>query len=99
LCFIVGINSVYSVETSIDYASYIKTMRKKVRSNWKPPINSQSKHVTFLITILKDGNLQSSKIIESSGNSILDTSAQNAIDKTFPIQPFPIDAKETSLNI
>lgn len=97
--FLVSINSAYAIDTSIDYTSYIKMLQKKVKSNWKLSRNRQSKHVTFLITILKDGNLKTSKIIESSGDSAFDASAQGAIDKTFPIQPFPIDAKENSLNI
>ncbi|MBM3773704.1 MAG: TonB C-terminal domain-containing protein, partial [Acidobacteria bacterium] len=75
------------------YGYYVDLLRQRVGQKWRtgdvdariqvlPPAV-----ITF--TILRDGSVRQVRLVQSSGNSILDFSAQRAIADASPFPPLP----------
>jgi len=74
---------------------YTRTVRMKIESKKRYPLTARKAmlegRVGIIITILKDGQLENVKIIESSGYEILDKSALESIHSSAPFPPLPKD--------
>ncbi len=97
-----------SVEISLDtteskYISYFKHIRDKIYLVWRYPPEAAaagiSGTVKILFVIARDGSLKDVRVLESSGYSILDKAAINAIIAAAPFGPFPKDWTEKELRI
>ncbi len=97
-----------SVEISLDttaskYISYFKHIRDKIYLVWRYPPEAAMAGISGVVRILfvisRDGHLKEVRVLESSGYSILDKAAVNAIIAAAPFGPFPKDWEEKELRI
>lgn len=97
-----------SVEISLDtteskYISYFKHIRDKIYLVWRYPPEAATAGISGVVRILfvinRDGSLKEVRVLESSGYSILDKAAVNAIIAAAPFGPFPKDWTEKELRI
>ncbi len=97
-----------SVEISLDtteskYISYFKHIRDKIYLVWRYPREAAMAGISGVVRILfvigRDGYLKEVRILESSGYTVLDKAAVNAIYAAAPFGPFPKDWTEKELRI
>ena len=82
-----------------DFDSYMKELKKDIKTNWNPPKGKENKTVVLLFKIAKDGNLISYKIHKSSGQANVDRAALKAIELTAPFRPLPEDFEGQNIDI
>jgi periplasmic protein TonB len=76
-------------------ANYRDLVFSRYYSAWNPPTDTDdTREVPVSITISRDGNILSARILKRSGNSALDNSIQNALENVSFIAPFPAGANE-----
>lgn len=73
----------------ISTADYMDKMQKKIKQNWQTDFCTSGAKVVVSYSILKNGSVSNIKIIESSGNSELDSSAINALKQSSPFIALP----------
>lgn len=83
--------------SSVSYANYASVVKKVYDDAWTPPDTMTSEDVTtkVSVTIGRDGHVISSRIINRSGESSVDSSVQRALDRVDFVAPFPEGATET----
>lgn len=82
-------NPTRNQQVQADFSSYMETVQEKLQKNWVTPDFLEEGHVRVLFKIDREGNVISGDILESSGNSLYDESAVNAIHKSEPFGQFP----------
>jgi|GEM_PF-1403016 len=85
----------------VNFVPYMENLQKKIKGNWKPnhPSNECSFHTLVLLKVNKKGELSSSKISKSSGNSDFDEEAMNAVKISAPFNPLPLFWGEDTIDI
>ncbi len=88
---------------SIKYASYMQHVRDQIEGVWEYPEEAQMRNeqgdLLVLFSIGRDGRLVGLKLLRSSGFSLLDRAALNAIREAAPFPPLPGRLHIDRLNI
>ncbi|MDR1327299.1 MAG: TonB C-terminal domain-containing protein [Heliobacteriaceae bacterium] len=82
-----------------DFVSYMKTLQKDIKANWKPPKADENIRVVAQFKINKNGKLSDLKLIKSSVNEEMNNAALEAINKTAPFKPLPEEFTGKSVTI
>lgn len=82
-----------------DFSEYMTSLQAKLQKNWVTPDFLEEGHVRVLFKVDRKGNVISGDILESSGNSLFDESAVNAIHKSEPFGDFPENSSRETLTI
>ncbi|MBF0174911.1 MAG: energy transducer TonB [Magnetococcales bacterium] len=81
--------------SKVQYAVYFSRLKERIEQGWIYPERAKnlnlSGNLRLKFTIDRDGNLLALNILRSSGESILDESALNAVKGAAPFAPFPQD--------
>ena len=77
----------------------MRDLQRRVKMNWDPPKSNENKQVVLFLKIAKNGKLISCLVNKSSGNSIMDKSAINAVYLTAPFKPLPTSFKGSSVDV
>ena len=97
-------NSYYNRPTSNQqvqntFSEYMENLQAKLRKNWVAPDFLEEGHTRVLFKIDRFGNVISGDILESSGNTLYDESAVNAIHKSEPFGKFPENTTRQVLTV
>ncbi|RMG59410.1 MAG: energy transducer TonB [Deltaproteobacteria bacterium] len=88
---------------SIQYISYFASIKRKIELVWQYPFDAIQRglqgETVVDFSIGKDGKLRKVELVESSGFSLLDDEAVEAIKKAAPFGPIPKQYKIDALNI
>lgn len=84
---------------NIDFKPYMKSLQKKIKSNWHPIHSNESKRIVVLFKINKNGTLEKLKIYKPSGNASLDKEALDAVLRSTPFDSLPKEFKGNSIDI
>lgn len=78
--------------TRLDHARYLDELEARIKGNWRPPkfLSSAKLRVRVVLLIDKSGAILKRSIVQSSGNSVFDESALQAIGAAEPL-PIPPD--------
>lgn len=93
------VNGSSSKSLSPEYKKFLKNMRKRIKENWRPPVNGQGTRTIVTFNVLKDGKLANCKVHKSSGNKLVDRAALDAVEKSAPFDSLPAEEKSDSVNI
>jgi protein TonB len=89
--------------TESRYASYFTRIKRQIELTWNYPNEAQRKGITGELTlrfqISRDGNLMNVRLINSSGYSVLDEAALQAVKSAAPYYPFPVTIDRETLPI
>lgn len=88
-----------AVASNVDFGPYMREMQRRIKMNWDKPNGCSDKRVTLLFKIAKDGKLLSNSILKSSGDARLDKSAIDAVNKSAPFRPLPVEFKENDIKV
>lgn len=86
-------------QSEADFAPYMRELQRKIKSNWHPPVNYDSKRVSVFMKIDKAGNLVACSIYQSSGFKNADKAVLDAVYKTAPFRPLPNEYKGKTVDI
>ena len=86
-------------QVQVDFSEYMANVRSALQKNWVTPDFLEEGHVRVLFKIDRQGNVIAGDILESSGNSVYDESAVNAIHKSEPFGAFPENSSRQTITI
>lgn len=90
-------NPVFAEE---DFSAYMEQVRNKIQKSWYPPeCLERDGHMLVKFSITRSGDIYSTEILESSGDSFYDASAMEALKKAAPFAHFPAQTARGSLTI
>ncbi len=72
-----------------DFGPYLADLQKRIKKSWFPPRGNESKRITVKFKIHKDGDITGVKLEKSSGFSLADDAALEAVEKAAPLPPLP----------
>lgn len=90
---------------SLRYGWYVDAVRRRIAQNWlqstiDPAVRSaRVAKCTFTFTIARDGTVKDIRVLQTSGNYSMDTSAQRALLSSSPMPPLPSDYSGSSVNV
>ncbi len=84
--------------SSSSLAAYLKDLHKKLKHYWSPPSGSV-RHIKIVFRLARDGRVISSKLMQSSGNTLADNSALSAIKEASPFGRLPTDYAHAYLDL
>jgi TonB family protein len=82
-----------------DFSPYMDAVRSKLQKNWIPPDFLEEGHARVLFKVNRNGRIIGANIIESSGDSIYDESALEALRKSEPFGVFPEQTTRETITI
>lgn len=85
--------------SEVDFAPYMRELQRRIKSNWHPPVNYDSKRVSVFMKIDKAGKLLACSIYQSSGYKDADKSVLDAVYKTAPFRPLPDEYNGKTVDI
>ena len=85
--------------SEVDFAPYMRELHRRIKSNWHPPVNYDSKRASVFMKIDKAGNLVACSIYQSSGYKNVDKSVLDAVYKTAPFRPLPDEYNGKTVDI
>lgn len=83
------------IKISPDFGPYMAELQRRIKRNWQPPKDPNSRQVVVEFTIFKSGELGSVHISRSSGLSVNDQAAISAIRAAAPFMPLPKHADDS----
>ncbi len=85
------------------YGYYVDLLRQRVAQKWRTsdldPRLKTAPPVIVTFSILRDGSVRDVRVVQRSGNSTLDYSAQRAIMEASPLPPLPAGFERNEANI
>jgi TonB family protein len=82
-----------------DFGPYIAELQRRIRRNWSPPVEDQSKRVVALFKISRDGRLLSLRIQQSSGSPPADQAAMSAVRASAPFRQLPPNYRGQDIDV
>lgn len=81
------------------YANFYSAVTTVYYNAWRQPNGVPNLTVKVSVTIARDGTVLSARILKPSGNSTVDNSVQETIDRVKFVVPLPPDSKEDSREV
>ena len=78
-----------SFDPNLDFGPYMTKMKSDIRAKWQMPKGLETRRVTTVFSIMRDGKIANVSITEGSGNEAVDKSALAALDAASPLDPLP----------
>lgn len=80
--------------------SYMSDLARRIKRAWFPQRDSRFEEIIFSIVVGKQGALESSKIVQSTGASEVDKkAADDAIRNASPFRPIPREISNSTFTI
>ncbi len=73
----------------VDMGPYMRELQRKIKRAWYPPKGNESKKIKVSFKVFKDGHIAKVKLITSSGVSIADDAATQAVSDAAPFAALP----------
>ncbi|MEH2239906.1 energy transducer TonB family protein [Nostoc sp.] len=73
----------------IDITSYLNQLQQQVKQQWLPEVSQSSRRTVLNFTVNRSGQLSNLQLAQTSGFSVTDQAALNAIQRSAPFAPLP----------
>ncbi|BAY29755.1 TonB family protein [Nostoc carneum NIES-2107] len=73
----------------IDITSYLNQLQQQVKQQWLPGLSQSSRRTVINFSINRSGQLSNLQLAQTSGFSVTDQAALNAIQRAAPFAPLP----------
>jgi len=81
----------------INYQQYMAEIQRRIRHCWHPPKGTESRHVTVVFKVLRDGTMVNSRILKSSELPACDDAALAALKEANPADPLPSGSPDVDI--
>jgi TolA protein len=85
--------------SGIRLRSYQAELQAKITNAWNIPPQSKNLHAEVFLIIDRAGNVEQSRLVQSSGNALFDESLQRAIKQAQPLPALPDDYAASSVRV
>lgn len=86
-------------ELNADFGPYMRSMQRKIKSNWNPPKGMESKRVVLLYSLNKKGEVIKVSVYNTSGNVDMDNAAIEALKNSAPFGSLPPEFKGDHIDV
>lgn len=76
-------------DPNLDFGPYMSKMKQDIQKKWQMPKGLESRKVTTVFSIMRDGKIANVSITEGSGSDAVDKSALAALEAASPLDPLP----------
>ncbi|MBX9685453.1 MAG: TonB C-terminal domain-containing protein [Candidatus Obscuribacterales bacterium] len=76
-------------DPNLDLRPYVAKIKQDIQKKWQAPKGFESRRVTTMFSIMRDGKIENASVVESSGNEDVDKSALAALQAASPLDPLP----------
>ncbi len=83
------------INPNLDFGSYMTKMKQDIHNKWQPPKGLESRRVSVVFSIQRNGAITNPEVVESSGNEEVDKSALTALSAASPLDPMPKGAPKS----
>ena len=83
----------------IDLTLYLKKLQQRVQQEWLPGMSDSNRRTVLNFTINRSGQVSNLNIAQTSGFSVTDEVALNAIQRSAPFAPLPTGYSKNYINI
>ncbi|MEH2312164.1 MAG: TonB family protein [Nostoc sp.] len=83
----------------IDLTFYLKKLQQRVQQEWLPGLSDSNRRTVLNFTINRSGQVSNLNIAQTSGFSVTDEVALNAIQRSAPFAPLPTGYSKNYINI
>ncbi|MBD2534668.1 TonB family protein [Nostoc flagelliforme FACHB-838] len=83
----------------IDLTSYLNKLKQRVQQQWLPGMSQSNRRTVVNFTINRSGQVSNLNIAQTSGFSVTDEVAHNAIQKAAPFAPLPTGYPKNHIDI
>ncbi|WP_375453161.1 TonB family protein, partial [uncultured Nostoc sp.] len=84
---------------NIDITSYLNQLQQRVKQQWLPEVSQSSRRTVLNFTINRSGQLSNLELAQTSGFSLTDKAALNAIQRAAPFAPLPTGYTNNHIDI
>lgn len=95
-------NSIISLSmenNGIDFAPYMKKLKRKIKGNWNPPKGDKTSKVVLTFKLSREGELLDYEVFKSSKVELAEQAAINALTKSAPFPPLPKEYTDEDIEI
>jgi TonB family protein len=82
-----------------DMSAYLQQLQEQVRRHWIPGLTQSSRRTVLHFTVSRAGLVSNIRIAQTSGLSMTDEAALNAVKQAVPFAPLPTAYTENYINI
>lgn len=82
-----------------NFGPYIAELQRRIKNNWRPPSDSQTKRIVAVFSVGRAGNLVGITIKQSSGTPLADQAAVQAIQVSAPFKPLPPNYRGNTIDV
>ncbi|MGF2034179.1 MAG: TonB family protein [Nostoc sp. CmiVER01] len=83
----------------VDLTAYLNQLKQRVRQQWLPGMSQSNRRTVLNFTINRSGQVSNLNIAQTSGFSVTDEVALNAIQRSAPFAPLPTEYPKNHLDI
>lgn len=83
----------------VDFGPYMSKFQARVKRNWFPPEQNNSRRTVLTFDISRDGRITRLKVARTSGNANADQAALDAIQRSQPFAPLPDNYRGNKITI
>jgi TonB family protein len=76
-------------EAEVDMGPYMRALQQRIKLHWFPPKGNENKRIKVSFTVYKDGHIAHLKLSSSSGVSMADDAAMQAVQEAAPFAHLP----------
>ncbi|MHC5825284.1 MAG: energy transducer TonB family protein, partial [Nostoc sp.] len=84
---------------NIDITSYLNQLQQQVKQQWLPEVSQSSRRTVLNFSINRSGQLSNLQLAQTSGFSLTDKAALNAIQRAAPFAPLPTGYTNNHIDI
>ncbi|WP_334885588.1 energy transducer TonB family protein [Nostoc sp.] len=84
---------------NIDITFYLKQLQQQVKQQWLPEVSQSSRRTVLNFTVNRSGQLSNLQLAQTSGFSVTDQAALNAIQRAAPFAPLPTGYTSNHIDI
>ncbi len=94
-----GTSGIDASSQDIDITSYLNQLQQQVKQQWLPGASKSSRRTVLNFTVNRSGKLSNLQLAQTSGFSVTDQAALNAIQRSAPFAPLPTGYPKKYINI
>lgn len=81
-----------NVEGAPDWGPYMADLQRRIKRQWYPPKDLESRTVKVMFKVHRDGQMSNLRLLKSSGIGIADQAAMKAVEAAAPFRSLPAGA-------
>ena len=82
-----------------DMSAYLQQLQEQVRQQWIPGLTQSSRRTVLQFTVSRAGLVSNLRVAQTSGLSMTDEAAVNAVKQAVPFAPLPTAYTQNYINI